>query len=134
LLSSANCEALKRLVDYEKQHGKFRTLQEYNPFNFSDNMLGLDASFPSVGGDVSIDWMMRSGAWGATSAPGLSHLTYLAAKAGWNMMNGNSPMTNIFGEANWNAPSAMGYWYYGDGGSKTLEDVFAPALAECGCP
>ena len=44
-------------------------LTKYNPLNFSENMLALDAAFPSKDGKISIDWMMRSAVGGATSAP-----------------------------------------------------------------
>ena len=49
------------------------------------------------------------------------------------MANLNSPITNLFGEENWNAPSALSYWYYGESGMITLESMFSSALQECEC-
>ena len=61
-------------IAYENENGKFATVLNHNPFNFSEDAVDLDASFPSLGGPVSIDWM-RSAAFGATTAPGLPEMT-----------------------------------------------------------
>ncbi len=132
-LNSMNCEALLKIVDYEKKHGKFNTVMAYNPLNFSSDAVSLDAAYPSLGGPVSIDWMMRSGGFGITTLPGLPMFTYSLGKQVNNLIHRNNPYTNIGGEANLNSPSAMSYWYYGENGTVTLEKMFAPAIKECKC-
>ena len=127
-----NCEALRAIVSYEKENGKTATIYKYNVLNFKNEMTDLDAAFPSIGGLVSMDWMLRSaGPWGATSLPGASHLTYWSAKMVWNGINRVNPLTNISGEANSNAPVALTNWLYGS--DMSLAKMFAPALKVCGC-
>ena len=129
-LNSMNCDALKKIVDYESKNGKLQTVLKYNPLNFSGDAIALDAAFPSTGGPVSIDWMMRSGGAGLTLLPGLPMFTYSLGKQVNNLLNGNSPWTNISGVANMNAPSALSYWMYSD---DSLAKMFAPALKQCTC-
>ncbi len=128
LLSRDACAALKRIIDYDNTHTKIRTLWAYGTLNFSNDMLALDAAFPSIGGPVSIDWMMRSGGYGATSIPPMSLLSYSFGKQLWNLMSGTGPYTNISSPANLNAPTALTAWLYG---GKSLEKMFGPALQEC---
>lgn len=128
-LNAINCEALKKLIDYEAAHGKLSTLYKYGSLNFSDDMVALDAAFPSQGGLVSIDWMMRSGGYGASSLPGISYVAYGTAKSWWNILNGEWPWTNLQGEANSNAPAALSSWLYNS--DMSLKSMFSPALEEC---
>lgn len=131
-LNPLNCDALRNLVAYADNNSKWATINKYNPINFSPDMAALDAAFPSVGGPVSIDWMMRSaGPWGATSLPGLSYLAYGGAKSWWNVGNGNVPWLNLAGEANSNAPSALSHWYYSS--DVTLKEMFSESLKVCEC-
>lgn len=132
-LNKLNCEALLEVIKTEKKYGKLQTIAIYNPINFSDNSVALDAAFPSIGGQVSIDWMMRSGTAGATILPGTSMITYGFGKALNNSIHLNKPWLNITGEANSNAPSALSYWIYAEDGSITLEKMFEKALKECSC-
>ncbi|MDN4065774.1 MULTISPECIES: hypothetical protein [Ralstonia solanacearum species complex] len=103
---------------------------QYNPFNFSEDAVALDASFPSVGGPVSIDWMMRSAGGGATSMPIVNMVSYVAQKSAWNMLNLNVPWMNVNGDSNWNSFPALNSWIYGN---MSLAEIFAPALAQCEC-
>nr|WP_318035792.1 RHS repeat-associated core domain-containing protein [Ralstonia pseudosolanacearum] len=112
-LNSLNCDALKKIVEFEKENGKVATVLQYNPFNFSEDAVALDASFPSVGGPVSIDWMMRSAGGGMTSMPIGNMVSYLAQKSAWNMLNLNVPWMNVTGESNWNSFPALNSWIYG---------------------
>lgn len=131
--NATNCEALKKIVDYEATNGKLATVAKFNPLNFSPDAVALDAAFQSQGGPVSIDWMMRSAMGGLTTLPGTPLFSYSIGKQLNNVIHGNSPFTNIGNPANLNAPTALSYWYYGDNGSMTLARLFAPALAQCGC-
>ncbi len=130
LLSQGNCSALKKLIEYEKNNGKFKTVIKYNPLNFSDDILQLNASFPSLGGDVDVDWMLRSGGGGTTTYPGGSHMLYLFGKQLWNAIRLKNPTENLLEEANFNGPSALAYWYWND---ITLEQLFSPSLQACEC-
>jgi hypothetical protein len=132
-LNSMNCEALKNLIAFEKEWGKAMTIEHYNPLNFSEDAIALDAAFPSIDGTtVSIDWMMRSGFFGGGSLPGISHLTYGVQKGLWNMLNLSWPWKNMGGEANSNAPIAYTVWLW-DSRNLSLETMFAPALKQCEC-
>lgn len=128
-----NCAALNRIVNYEAANGKLATVMKYHPVNFSDYAVALDAAFESLGGPVSVDWMMRSAMGGFTTLPGAALITYSVGKQINNIIHGNGPLTNIENPANLNAPFALSYWYYGDGGAMTLRRLFAPALAKCEC-
>ncbi|WP_374490485.1 hypothetical protein [Zoogloea sp.] len=129
-LNWMNCRALNDLLVYEEQYGKRVTLLKFNTLNFSKGMVALDAAFPSIGGKVSIDWMMRIAVAGVTAAPGVSHLVYWQMKLVWNSINRTAPWTNISGEANSNAPVALTYWLSND---VSLRKMFAPALEQCKC-
>ncbi len=130
-LNRLNCEALNKLVKYEEVYGKWNTMNKYNTFNFSSDMTDLDGAFPSEGGQVSIDWMMRSaGPLGSSSLPGISYVAYGIEKSWWNIINGTYPWTNLAGEANSNGPSALSAWLYGD---KTLAQMFSASLEQCDC-
>lgn len=129
-LNSMNCSALKELIEFEKKHGKTMTAFYYNTLNFSDSMVNLDAAYPSLGGQVSIDWMFRSGGAGATSIPGISYISYGFQKTWWNIINGAAPWKNLAGEANSNGPAAFSSWLYGE---HSLSEIFAPSLEECSC-
>ena len=129
-LNPMNCDALKRIISYDSAHSKTETIFKYNTLHFSEDTTALDASFPSLGGPVSIDWMMRSAGAGATSLPGISFISYGIQKSWWNIANGNVPWTNMASEPNWNAPSALSAWLYGE---QSLEQLFAPAMSQCGC-
>ncbi len=130
-LSLENCEALEKIIAYEKENGKLLTVIKYNPFNFAQDIIALDASFPSTGGTVSIDWMMRNAGFGVTAWPGSSLFTYSLGKQINNVIHRNNPFTNIAGESNLNSASALPYWYYGEGGSITLDKMFAESLVLC---
>jgi hypothetical protein len=54
--------------------------------------------------------------------------TYGLAKQLNNVMNLNSPWTNIGGKANFNAPTALSAWICND---ISLAQMFAPAVAQC---
>lgn len=128
LLSTEACAALQRLIDYDNSHSKIDTLGAYGTLSSSDDSVALDAAFPSTGGPVSIDWMMRSGGYGLTSLPPFNFLAYSFGKQIWNLMNGTNPYTNISSPANFNAPTALTAWLYG---RMSLAEMFAPALQEC---
>ncbi|MDQ1832764.1 RHS repeat-associated core domain-containing protein, partial [Massilia scottii] len=130
-LNKDNCAALARLIQYENENGKTLTIMKYNSLNFSDDMINLDAAFPSNGGEVSIDWMMRSGGGGSTSLPGVSYIMYGIGKSWWNISQGTKPSTNLAGTANSNGPAALSAWMYGDVG--TLGEMFEKSTAACGC-
>ena len=130
-LNRENCDHLNTLIDREKFFGKRLTTLIYNPINFTTEAVGLDAAYPSLGGPVSIDWMMRAGFFGMGElSPLIPRQVYMSAKALRNMMSFNSPAMNIRGEANWNAASAYSYWANND---VTLEQMFAPSLEICKC-
>jgi len=130
-LNSLNCDALKKIVEYENTNGKTNTIMAYNTLNFSDDMINLDAAYPSSGGPVSIDWMMKSAAFGAGSLPGISYISYGIQKSWWNIANASAPWKHLAGEANSNAPAALSYWLYTDGVS--LSSMFQSALKKCDC-
>ena len=111
-LNLENCSSLKKLIEYEDIHGKFKTLGKYNTVSFNSEFVSLDAAFPSTGGPVSIDWMLRSGGAGMTI--GMAHFTYSFGKIINNSIHLNNPFLNISGEANWNAPTALQYWMHND--------------------
>jgi hypothetical protein len=129
-LNLENCNSLRRIIDTEREYGKNITSIIYNPLNFSDYSVSLDAAYPSVGGLVSIDWMMRSGMGGVSSHPIDTRVSYIVGKSVNNLLNKNNPVLNMFGEANWNAPSAYSYWMRNN---TTLEVMFAHSLEECKC-
>lgn len=85
----------------------------------------------SLGGPVSIDWMMKSGGGGFTSWPVLSRYAYVIGKSTWNIINRTSPAKNMNGISNSNGSSAFSYWAFEDG--MTLEKLFSPAVEECKC-
>jgi hypothetical protein len=133
--NAAQCKALIALVEFDAQQSSpLGTMYSanYNAFSFSDPMLGLNTAFESIGGPVNIDWMLRSAGGGLGYVPGLSMGIYGTAKAMWNLMNGNSPTTNINAAQNINAPTAALYWLQN---GIPLSDLFAPALKQCrnGC-
>jgi RHS repeat-associated protein len=136
-LNSENCESLNKLINYERSYGKIATLLKYNPINFSKNYVSMDAAYPSTEGPVSIDWMLRSGGAAFVTAPSSSGLllspryTYIVGKIGNNLLNRNNPLTNMFGEANWNAPNAFQNWFYNP--DMTIDKMFAPAVQQCQC-
>ena len=131
-LNIVNCEALNTLIEKENSFGKNLTMLIYNPINFSSNFTALDAAYPSTGGLVSIDWMMRTGLFGfGRIHPLLPRGAYMSAKSLWNMALFNAPDLNIRGEANWNAAAAYSYW--ADNDNVTLEQMFAPSLEICKC-
>ena len=131
-LNIVNCEALNTLIEKENSFGKNLTMLIYNPINFSSNFTALDAAYPSTGGLVSIDWMMRTGLFGfGRIHPLLPRGAYMSAKSLWNMTLFNAPDLNIRGEANWNAAAAYSYW--ADNDNVTLEQMFAPSLEICKC-
>lgn len=133
LLSSANCAALKKLVEFDSQQDSpLGTLfsEDYNALSFSDNMLGLNVDFQTIGDPVDADWMLRSAAGGLGRVPGLSHGVYGAGKMLWNAMNLRNPLSNLTQDGNLNAPSAARMWLTE---GRPLSEIFAPALQECGC-
>jgi hypothetical protein len=75
--------------------------------------------------------MMRSAGFGFTILPGTSYFTYSFGKQLNNVIHLNNPWMNIAGEANWNSPASLSYWYYGEDGSVTLEKLFYKAIEEC---
>jgi RHS repeat-associated protein len=130
-LNAENCQSLRKIIAYEKANGKWKTLWRYNPVNFSDYSVSLDAAYQSTGGQVSIDWMMRSGVFGLTANLITGTAAYILGKELNNSIHGNNPLLNINGEANSNAPSAVSYWFHNK--DVTLETMFEPALRECSC-
>lgn len=128
-LNAENCMALIKLIDYAEKNGKTKTIMNYGSFNFSSDMAALDAAFPSRGGLVSVDWMMRSAVYGAGSPLGISFIAYSAAKSWWNIANGTWPWTNLMGEANSNAPSALSAWLYNS--DMSLREMFDESLKQC---
>lgn len=133
LLSKQNCEALAKLVAFDdKQSSALGTLysKDYHSLSFRDNMLGLNADFPSIGGNVDIDWMLRSAGYGTGRIPGISHAVYGVGKVIWNSVRLHNPLQNISQDGNLNAPAAARMWL-SDG--KKLAEIFAPALKECAC-
>ena len=97
-------------MEYEKQNGKTRTAMKYNPLNFSDDAIQLDGAYPSTMGEVSIDWMMKSAAFGIPSGESWAGGVYVLEKGIWNMINGAKPNKNMWGTANSNGPRAYAKW------------------------
>ena len=125
------CEKLQKLIDFDNQQSSSRGVlfsSTYHSGSFEDDILGLNCSFESVGGLVDIDWMLRTAAFGLGSIPLVSHAVYWVAKPSWNMVNGNSPFTNINDPGHANAPSAARYWM---SSGMNLSQIFAPALEKC---
>ena len=129
-LNQDNCDSLQILLDYEKENGKLQTAIKYNPLNFSYEFVSLDAAYPSLGGPVSIDWMLRSGMGGLSRDNLDAKTAYSLGKMLNNAIHLNNPFTNFWGEANSNAPHAYTYWMNNE---ITLEELFAPSVAECKC-
>jgi hypothetical protein len=98
--------------------------------SFSDSILGLNADFPTIGGPVDADWMLRSAAGGLGRVPGLSHAIYNSGKMIWNIAKRKNPLYNLNQAGNANAPSAARMWLTE---GKTLSEIFEPALQECRC-
>jgi hypothetical protein len=131
LLCKENCDALNKLISYDnEQSSPLGTIfsKDYHALSFTNNMLGLNADFPSIAGKVDIDWMLRSAAGGLGVIPGLSHATYWSGKSIWNAARGKNPLENISQEGNKNAPNAARYWLES---GISLENLFGPALKEC---
>jgi hypothetical protein len=103
---------------------------DYNSLSFSENILSLNADFPSLGGNVDIDWMLRSAAGGLGYVDGLSHATYWSGKMVWNVARIKNPFENISQDGNANAPNAARMWL--QEGMK-LDEIFAPAIKKCEC-
>ena len=127
-LTKDNCRALMRIIEHEEAYGKFSVVANYT-LNFKNHALALDAAYPSIGGQVSIDWMMRASAFGIGTIPGVGQITYGAEKIFWNTISGAHPLQNLHGEANLNAPTALDVWYYNSG--MTLKKMFAPSIEIC---
>jgi len=131
LLTKLNCEALKKLLAFDDvQSSPLGVIwsKQYNAFSFSDDMLGLNADFPSKGGNVDIDWMLR------TALLGLGRVTaiynYYGGKILWNSIQLQNPFKNITQEGNLNAPSALYYWF---NSGEHLREIFQPWEKECKC-
>lgn len=93
-------------------------------------MLGLNKPYPSIGGDVDIDWMLRSSFYGYGRIPGMSILIYNAGKMTWNVMNRAKPRQNMDIERHQNAAKAAYFWLRE---GLTLREIFEPAINICDC-
>jgi hypothetical protein len=125
------CEKLQKLINFDNQQSSAMGVLfslKYNSVSMSDDLLGLNCAFESIGGPVDIDWMLRTAFFGYGSVPGISHALYYVAKPIWNMLNGNSPFTNLFDPSHTNAPSAARYWM---NSGLSLSQMFAPAIETC---
>jgi hypothetical protein len=133
LLSSANCAALKRLIDFDARqdspHGVLFS-KNYHALSFSDDIMGLNADFETIAGPVDADWMLRSAGWGLGHYKLFSHALYGGGKIAWNTARQRNPLENITQTGNLNAPAAATLWL---SEGRPLSEIFAPALRECGC-
>jgi RHS repeat-associated protein len=135
-----NCEALRELVEYERRHGKWGTLMEYNLLN-NDKLVPLNHNYESIYGPVDVDWMFRVSMMGLSGVPYFGGLwaeeTYLAGKLFWNTARAlvisevyDLEYGSVFEEGNWNSWQVVHRWLSGD---LTLEEIFRPALERCEC-
>ncbi|MGE9549503.1 RHS repeat-associated core domain-containing protein [Snodgrassella sp. CS2] len=66
-MDKKGCEELKKLIEYDDKCKSPRCVifsKNYHAFSFQESMLGLNRPYPSIGGDVDIDWMLRSSFYG----------------------------------------------------------------------
>ncbi len=131
-----NCEALMKLIDYERSNPYFifGRDKKYNMLSFEVDTLNLNASFESIGGKVDIDWMLR-----VSVVPGL----YYIAKPAWNVANNvigvkNSkyrftPFIGMDEEGHRNAHGAAMFYLIHKGDGMTMEKMFKPAIDNCKC-
>jgi len=103
---------------------------QYHSLSVKDDILALDAPYPSIVGDVSADWMLRSSVFGFGVIPHFSEASYMYAKWGWNIVNGASYDASIGSPKNINAPGAASLWLQQ---GVPLRSIFAPSVKQCGC-
>jgi len=121
-LAEKDCNALKDLIDYERDNGKASTMIEYGPL--SDKAMSLNSTYDSVFGPVDVDWMMTSNAW-VLGNIAEQQTVYYIMKTAWDITNyfiRNKPIT-IFEPSNSNAPTVAYWWRFSD---MTLAQIFAP--------
>ncbi len=111
------CGPLKQLIDFEKKYGKLVTRLKYNPLN-NYHLPDLNNPYPSIFGDVDIDWMFRSEG---------SYAIYIKWKTAWNSIWDNDE-NSMFEYSNFMAPYVFDKWWNSD---LTLEDIFRPAIDQC---
>ena len=130
-------QALRELINYEKENGKLGTLHKYHPMA-NELLTPLNEDIPSIYGPVDVDWMLRV----APSCMSLltGYAFYAGAKTFWNTARGvlswftpDSPYSfgygSIFQIGNRNAPRVAYAWLRMD---NTLEMLFKPALEMLG--
>jgi len=127
-----SCAALQQLIEFDDQQSSaLGTLysHDYNALSFGEKILNLNATFVTIGGPVDADWMLRSAAFGAGYFL-LSEAVYNAGKVFWNVVNGSSPTRGMSEPGHKNAAAAAEAWLRS---GKSLREIFAPALKQCGC-
>ena len=132
-LGASQCNAICNLIKFDDQSASPLSVlysQSYHTLGFKDDILALDAAYPSIVGDVSADWMLRTSAYGYGVIPGFSEVSYVYAKWGWNVINGAHYEAGIDSAKNVNAPLAASLWLRE---GVPLRSIFAPSIAQCGC-
>jgi len=74
---------LRKLVAFEKDHGKTLTILKYRPL--SEAAIDLNYDIPSTVGSVDVDWMMCLA--GFSRFKGVSWIVYITAKRFWNSID-----------------------------------------------
>jgi len=126
MASAGELQLLRKLVDYDAQHGYYRTLLAYNPFGVRPAELNFDVN--TRFGTVDVDWMLRI-AW-AAKIELVGWLTFRTAKFYWNLIDPRRGglrrrvLSSISGTANERAVTAAHTWAMG----RRLAEIFAPAL------
>jgi RHS repeat-associated protein len=127
------CKKLKLLIEYDDHCSSPRCViftKKYHAFSMKEDMLGLNRPVPSIGGDVDVDWMLRSSFYGYGRIPGMSFIIYGVGKRAWNIANGVEPTRNMDQERHQNAPKAAYFWL---SQGLTLREIFEPAIETCQC-
>ncbi|WP_162172812.1 RHS repeat-associated core domain-containing protein, partial [Snodgrassella communis] len=127
------CEKLKLFIEYDDHCSSPRCVifsRKYHAFSFKEEILGLNKPVPSIGGDVDIDWMLRSSFYGYGRIPGVSILIHGVGKGIWNIANRVAPTQNMDQERHQNAAKAAYFWL---SQGLTLREIFEPAIETCQC-
>lgn len=130
------CKKLKELIEFDDQCTSPLCVvfsYKYHALNFvwgENDSAGLNKPYPSIGGDVDIDWMLRSSFYGMGRFPGVALAAHTGGKIVWNIVNGSRPTQNMEAERHKNAPAAA-YMWLKEG--LRLREIFEPSIKKCHC-
>ena len=150
--NDCDCEALKRIVEYEKGYGKGAVRRRFNPITgflglsihwaaannfgaslptkYHEDNFNVNCNYRSIYGPLDADWMLQVSSLTPSldkkRARTVASMVYTIGKSMRHPKQGVGG--SFFDPGNINSTKAAADWA---SGNKSLEDIFKPALDDC---